>query len=79
MAYYPRIRELRKDVNLSPRAIAESIGIHRTTYIRYERGIYDLPLNVLYDLATYYNLSSDYILGLINTPTPLKSNIPSTY
>ena len=74
MACYPRIRKLRKEADMTQETLAACLGIHRTTYNRYERGICDPPASFLYDLADFYNLSSDYILGLANTPMPLKRN-----
>lgn len=76
MACYPRIAELRRSANLSPEALADTLGIHKAAYVCYERGICDPPLDFLYNLSTFYNLSSDYIVGLINTPVPLKDNAP---
>ena len=76
MACYPRIRKLRENANLSPKMLAESLGIHWEIYACYEDGVCDPPLDFLYDLSEFYNLSSDYILGLINTPTPLKGKRP---
>lgn len=37
--FYRRIRELREDSDLSQREFAELLGMHRTTYVRYEREI----------------------------------------
>lgn len=36
MAYYPRLRDLREDKDLSIRELAEKLHIQRTTYHNYE-------------------------------------------
>ena len=40
MGYYPRIRDLREDKDLSIRELADLLHMHRTTYYNYESGNY---------------------------------------
>lgn len=61
---YQRIRELREYNNLSQKQIADILYMHKTTYARYETGEREIPFNVAIMLATYYNVSLDYIAGL---------------
>ena len=61
---YKRIRDLRADADLSQRAIAEILHMHKTTYTRYESGEREIPLNIAILLAKYYNVSLDYLAGL---------------
>lgn len=69
-----RIRELREDRDLSQKRIAEYLQIHQTTYSSYELGKLGVTADVLIKLSEFYNVSSDYILGLtdIQTPYPKK-------
>ena len=39
-------------------------------YSRYERGLRDIPSDVLIQLSILYKTSTDYILGLTNDSTP---------
>ena len=39
-------------------------------YFRYEKGVYLLPTAALLKLATAYNVSTDYLLGLSDVPRP---------
>ena len=39
-------------------------------YSRYERGLRDIPTDVLIRLSILYKTSTDYILGLTNDSTP---------
>ena len=61
--YYPRIRDLREDHDLSQQQVAEYLGMKQPQYSRYERGLRDVPTDVLIRLAELYKTSTDYILG----------------
>jgi transcriptional regulator with XRE-family HTH domain len=39
-------------------------------YSRYERGLRDIPTDILIRLAKLYKTSTDYILGLTNNQKP---------
>ena len=67
---YTRIRDLREDADLFQKQIAEILHIHEKTYRRYEVGEREIPFNIAIMLAKYYNVSLDYIAGLINKPYP---------
>lgn len=64
--YYPRIRDLREDRDLTQQDVAAYLGMKQSQYSRYERGLRDLPTDVLIRLAQFYNTSTDYMLGLTN-------------
>lgn len=64
--YYPRLRDLREDHDLSQQQVAEYLGMKQPQYSRYERGLRDVPSDVLIRLARLYKTSTDYILGLTN-------------
>ena len=38
MRYYPRLRDLREDHDLTQTQLVEQLGIHKTTYTNYEQG-----------------------------------------
>ncbi len=64
MAYYKRIRDLREDNDLTQAQVAEYLSMKQPQYNRYERGLRDIPSDILIALAKLYNTSTDYILGL---------------
>ena len=68
--YYPRLKDLREDHDLSQQQIADYLGMKQPQYSRYERGLRDLPTDVLIRLAKLYKTSTDYILGLTNNSKP---------
>lgn len=59
-----RLRELRIENNLTQVQCAESLGIHPVTYLHYEKEQREPPLSLLVDIAIFYNVSVDYLLGL---------------
>jgi transcriptional regulator with XRE-family HTH domain len=72
MAYYPRLRDLREDADLTQDALVRLLEMPKTTYTNYEQGKREPPFSLIIRLAVMYNVSIDYIAGLSNTPTPLK-------
>lgn len=69
--HYDIIRELREDRDLTQSQISSLLGTTQQVYSRYENGINEIPLHHLVTLCRYYNVSADYILGLIDTYKPL--------
>lgn len=67
---FPRIRDLREDSEKSQREIAELLHMQLTVYRRYELGEREAPAWVIVNLAKYYHVSTDYLLGLTNDPRP---------
>ena len=70
MGYYPRLRDLREDKDLSIRELADLLHMHRTTYYNYDTGKRELPFELALTLAKYYNVSLEYIGCLTNNTTP---------
>lgn len=58
-----RIRELRQDNNLTQSKMAEYLHIKQGTYSDYERGIINVPIDMLIKIADYYHVSLDYLVG----------------
>ena len=69
MKYVKRIRDLREDHDKTQQEIATLLGTSQTMYARYERGANELPIRHLIVLARFYHVSTDYILGLTDTPS----------
>ena len=67
-----RLRDLRTDKDLTQEQIAKIFFLQTTQYRRYENGESDLPLEWAKKFALYYNVTIDYIAGLIPYPEALK-------
>lgn len=68
MFYYPRLRDLREDFELTQAQVAEIIGTVREQYRKYESGIQEFPMHHFVTLAKHYNVSLDYLAGLTDVP-----------
>ncbi|MBQ9802961.1 MAG: helix-turn-helix transcriptional regulator [Clostridia bacterium] len=68
MKYYQRLRDLREDHDLTQKEIALLLKTTQPQYVRYETGERELPMHHFMTLATFYNISLDYLSGLVNTP-----------
>ncbi len=65
-----RLRELRMENKLLQRQVAEYLHCTQQTYCRYEKGDLLPSLQVLAQLAVFYNTSVDYIIGITNQRKP---------
>lgn len=64
------LKRFRSEFHLSQKAVCETLGMKPQGYFRYEKGTYLLPTAALIKLATTYNVSADYLLGLSDVPRP---------
>lgn len=67
-----RMKDLREDHDKTQQAIATELNMHRSVYRRYESGERETPAWVIVKLADYYQVSTDYLLGRTDDPTPPK-------
>jgi len=67
-----RLRRLRENEELKQENIAHLLKTSQTVYSRYEREERALPLNHLRTLCQFYDVSADYLLGLIEEPLSYK-------
>lgn len=58
-----RLQTLRKERKLRQEDMAKQLGIARTTYAMYEQGNREPDYNTLIKLATFFEVSIDYLLG----------------
>ncbi len=65
-----RIRDLREDRDLYQKDLAKYLNCTQQTYSRYETGEIKMDIDSLIKLATFYGVSSDYILELTDEKKP---------
>lgn len=58
-----RIRELRKKSRLSQQALADQIGVFRNTISNWETGYSQISLENAKNVAEYFGVTIDYLLG----------------
>lgn len=72
MQYYPRLRDLREDMDLTQDQLVKILNMHKTTYTNYEQGKREPPFELIIKLAKIYNVSIDYIAGLTDVPSKIE-------
>lgn len=72
MKFYQRLKDAREDANKTQCEIADFLGTSQTQYSRCERGEWQMPVEHYKKLARYYNISIDYLAGILNTPRRLE-------
>lgn len=63
-----RLKELRLQKQLLQKDIAEEIKVSRTTYVKYENGDSEPNQETIIKLATFFDVTTDYLLGKSNVP-----------
>ena len=61
-----RLKELRTQQKLSQRDMAEKLHIKQQSYSRYELATGEPSLATLREIAIFFDVSTDYLLGLEN-------------
>lgn len=63
-----RIKELRESKGISMKEAARLLGIPYTTYVNYEKGLREPTSEMLIQIADFYNVSIDYLVGRNSDP-----------
>ena len=66
------LKRFRKQYNLNQRQVAAAIQIPYQSYQTYEYGKSVPSAEVIFKIADAYNVSTDYLLGRIDDPQPVK-------
>ncbi len=61
-----RLKELRTENGLSTTKLAEILKVTHATISRWENGKMTPTIDQLYNIALYFKVSSDYLIGLEN-------------
>lgn len=59
-----RLKELREEKGYTQKQFGEFLGINAVTYLHYEKGQRQPPLELLADIANFYGVTVGYLLGL---------------
>lgn len=82
MKYNDILKALREDSDLTQAELAKQINTTQRTISNWESGRNEPPYYMLIKYAKYFNVSTDYILGLTNNPKPnyqIKNNVNINY
>lgn len=70
-----RIKEIREDRDITQKEIAKYLKIHQQNYSRYELEIVKMPIEIYVELAKFYRVSVDYLLGITDMMKPYPKSI----
>ena len=71
MDFYQRLKDLREDHDLTQADIAEILQTTQEQVSKYEIGKQMMGVDKYIKLAKFYNVSLDYLTGIIDTPKKL--------
>lgn len=71
MYFYQRLKDIREDNNKKQGDIARVLNITQQQYQLYESGKREIPMHHFITLAKHYNISLDYLAGLVDIPKKL--------
>lgn len=71
-----RLRQLRKEDNLTQKDLAAKLGLAFSTISMYERGIREPDFETTEAIADYFNVSMDFLLGKSQNTAPMGNIIP---
>lgn len=69
---YRCLRDLREDHDLTQKQIAKILSFTNSAYAKIERGEHTLTADVLVTLSNFYDVSTDYLLGLTDFPDKIR-------
>ena len=59
-----RLKELREEKGLTQKQVATALQLHSVTYLHYEKSQREPPLAIIAEMAKFFEVSTDYLLGL---------------
>ena len=72
MNHYQRLKDIREDHDVDQKEIATLLKTTQQQISKYETGKQMMGIDKYIILAKYFNISLDYLTGLIDTPRPLQ-------
>jgi transcriptional regulator with XRE-family HTH domain len=64
LLFNERLKYLREQRNISQQDLADRLGVTRSTVSAWEAGINEPVLKTFVEIATFFNVSTDYLLSL---------------
>ena len=72
-SFSSRLKKLRNEYDLSQKDLAKTLGYSRATIANYEQGVRKPSADILREIANYFEVSLDYLLGRSNIRLSLKN------
>lgn len=69
MKYFSeRLKELRLSKNLSAKQLGDELNVSDSTIIRWENGLRIPNAENIHNIAVFFEVSADFLLGITDTP-----------
>lgn len=69
-----RLEDLRDEKNLYKKNIAQNIGVVESVYSEWENGRVSIPTKRLYQLAEFFEVNIDYLIGITDKRVKIRKN-----
>lgn len=69
-----RLEQLREENDLTKKQVAQILNVSNSIYTRWENGKEIIPTRRIYQIANYYKVNIDYLLGLSSNRISLFTN-----
>lgn len=69
-----RLLNLRRDADLTQDELAAILKVNKHSISAYERNKSEPPDDIKVAIAQYFDVSVDYLLGIVETPLPIEQN-----
>lgn len=69
-----KLEQLREEHELTKTKLAQILGVSDSIYCRWENNICSIPTKRIYQLANYYEINIDYLIGFVNERKKIKSS-----
>ncbi|MDU6305534.1 MAG: helix-turn-helix transcriptional regulator [Clostridium sp.] len=63
MKYHNRLKELREEKGLNQAELGAVFNLSQIAISQYERQTRNIPNDLIIEMAKYFNVSTDYLLG----------------
>ncbi|MCB5482757.1 helix-turn-helix domain-containing protein [Blautia faecis] len=70
-----RIKQLRENIGLIQEILASELGITQQMLSKYERDVLCIKVDVLKRIAEYFNVTTDYLLGVSEVKRDLQGQM----
>lgn len=69
-----RLEDLRDEKNLYKKNVAQNIGVVESVYSEWENGRVSIPTKRLYQLAEFFEVNIDYLIGITDRRVKIRKN-----
>lgn len=73
--FHERLRNLREKENITREHLAKSLDITYSALSKYETGKREPDFEILQKLASYFNVTTDYLLGISEYDEPMHQKV----